>query len=83
MVSKKCKSRDEATLNSEEIKPVSPSIVELCFAEGIRQSVSQIVEIQLNRKFQNFVTTRWKGLGLAFLGLAMPSQYCQTVEKEM
>ena len=29
---------DEATLNSEEIKPVALSIVELCLAEGIRQA---------------------------------------------
>ena len=28
-------SRDEATLNSEKIKPVALSIVELCLAEGI------------------------------------------------
>jgi len=83
VVSKKCKSRDEVTSNSEEIKRISPSVVELCLAEGIRQSVSQIVEIQSNRKFQNFVTTCWKGLGLAFLDLALPNQYYQTVEKEM
>ena len=31
----KSKSRDEATLNSEKIKPVALSIVELCLAEGI------------------------------------------------
>jgi len=32
---------DEATLSSEEIKPIALSIVELCLAEGISQSVSR------------------------------------------
>jgi len=34
-------SRDEATLNSEEIKPVALATIELRFSEDIRQSVSQ------------------------------------------
>ena len=36
------------TWNSEEIKPVAFSIVELCLAEGITESVSHLVE---NRNF--------------------------------
>jgi len=36
-------SRDEATLNSEEIKPIALVVIELCLCEGISQSVSQIV----------------------------------------
>jgi len=37
---KKGTSQDEATLSSEEIKPVALSIVELCSAEGISQLAS-------------------------------------------
>ena len=37
-------SRDKVTLSSEEIKPVALSIVEACLAEGISQSVSQLIE---------------------------------------
>jgi len=35
--------KDEATLNSEEIKPVAIANIELRLSEGIRQSVSQSV----------------------------------------
>ena len=34
-------SRDEATLNSEEIKPVAVAIIELRLSESISQSVGQ------------------------------------------
>jgi len=34
---------DEATLNSEEIKSIALSVIELCLSEGIGQSVSQSV----------------------------------------
>jgi len=40
-------SQDEATLNSEEIKPVALAIIELCLSEDLSQSVSQSV----SRKF--------------------------------
>ena len=33
-------SPDEATLNSEEIKPVAIAVIELCFSEGIREGES-------------------------------------------
>ena len=46
---------DKATSNSEEIKPVALSLVKLCLAGGIRQSVSS----QLNTKI---IETCWKGL---------------------
>ena len=39
--------RDEATLNSEEIKGVAIAIIELRLSEGISKSVSQSV----SRKF--------------------------------
>ena len=52
-------SRDEATSNSEKIKPVTLTVIELCLSEGIRQAVSQSVE---NSK-KNFVATYWKNLG--------------------
>jgi len=51
-------SRDKVTSSSEETKPVAPSIVELCLAEGISWSVCQLVE---NRKILNLITTCWKG----------------------
>ena len=37
-------SRDEATLNSEEIKPIALAVIELRLSEGISQIVSQSVE---------------------------------------
>ena len=37
-------SPDEATLNSEEIKPVAIAIIELRLSEGISKRVSQSVE---------------------------------------
>ena len=36
-------SPDEATLNSEEIKPVAINIIELCLSEGISKGGSQSV----------------------------------------
>jgi len=33
--------RDEATLNSEEIKAVAIAIIELCLSEGISKGVSK------------------------------------------
>ena len=57
--------------SSEEIKPVVLSIVELLHV-WLKTSVSQRVEIQLNRKiFKNFQNNLLEGLG-TFLGLAMP-----------
>ena len=34
-------SPDEATLNSEEIKPVAIATIELCLSEGISKGVSE------------------------------------------
>jgi len=35
---------DEATLNSEEIKPVAIAIIKLRLSKGIREGVSQLAE---------------------------------------
>jgi len=40
----KSTSRDEATVNSEQIKPIALAVIELCLSEGISQIVSQSVE---------------------------------------
>jgi len=37
-------SQAEATLNSEKIKLVALVVIKLCWSEGIRQLVSQLVE---------------------------------------
>ena len=52
--------RDEATLNSEEIKPVAIAIIELRLSEGISKSVSQSV----SRKFCSIsFKTSWQCSG--------------------
>jgi len=64
-------SRDEATSNSEKIKPVALAVIELRLSEGIRQSV----EIPLNKFFLNSVASLkafWVDLK-AFLGLVLPT----------
>ena len=38
-------------LNSEKIKPVALVFVELCLSEGISQSVSQLLNLSVYRKF--------------------------------
>jgi len=47
----KRRSLDEATLNSEEIKPVAIAIIELCLSEGISKGVSESVSHAVSRKF--------------------------------
>jgi len=44
-------SLDEATLNSEEIKPAAIAIIELRLSEGIREGGSQSVSQSVSRKF--------------------------------
>ena len=44
-------SRDEATLISEEIKPVAITIIELLLSEGINQLVNQLA----SQSAENFV----------------------------
>ena len=74
-------------LNSEEIRPVTIAIIELCLSEDIREggreggseSVSQSV---LNRKFLKFRSKflEWIRNDLkTFLSLAMPNLYCLDV----
>ena len=66
--------KDEATLNSEEIKPVAIAIIELRLSEGISQSVSM--------KFLKFHNNLMQWYLKTFLGLAMPNQCSQTVRKQ-
>ena len=56
-------SRNEATSNSEKIKPVALAIIELRLAESIRQVVSQSVEHSIDFFFK-FEATYWNHLGL-------------------
>jgi len=42
----------EATLSSEQIKPIALAIIELRLSEGISQLLSLSVEILLNKKFR-------------------------------
>ena len=49
-MSKGAGEKDEATLNSEEIRAVAIAIIELRLSEAISQSVSQQKNL-LNRKF--------------------------------
>ena len=75
---KKWDTREEATSNSEEIKPVALTKVELRLAEGISQSVSR----KLNTKFLNLhrsLLEEFRVCLKTFLGLAMSNQYCQAV----
>ena len=60
-------SQGEATLSSEEIKPVA---LELHLAEGISQLIENSVK-------SNFIATCTE------MGLAMPNQCCQTGVKKM
>ena len=39
--------RAEATLNSDETKPIALAIIELCFSEGISQLLGQSVSQSL------------------------------------
>ena len=65
-------------LNSEEIKPMALSIVEICLAGSISRLVGWSVDkILLNNFFlkfcRNFLKGFWVGLR-AFLALAVPNQ---------
>jgi len=84
-------SRDKATLNSEEIKPVATSIVELRLAEGISEWIcewiSEGVSIVFNKleifKFHKNLLEGFRVTLKAFLGLAKSNhQYSQAVFKE-
>ena len=77
--------RDEAMLNSEEMKSVAKAIIELCLSEGISQSVSQQKNL-LNKKFKKFhnnLMQRFRVDLKTFLGLAMPNQCSQTDRKQI
>ena len=76
---------DEATLNSEEIKPVAIASIELhlseCISKGVSQWVNQSVE---NLTKYKILKTFWSGLEMilkTFLSLAMPNLYCLDVTK--
>ena len=72
--------------NSEETNHIALSIVELCLADGYgwsHQLVSQHKNL-LNRQFLSFhgkLLERFRVALKTFMGLAMPSQYYQTVVK--
>ena len=69
-------SLDEATLSSEEIKPLAVTIIELCLSEGISKRVDQ--SISLNKEFFKFCSNflEWVSNDLkTLLSLAMPNLY--------
>ena len=71
-------SQVEATSNSAEIKSVALTIVEL------KESMSQLVKIQLNRKILKLHRNLLEGFGVAlkvFFGLVMLNK-CQAVLKK-
>ena len=72
-------SRAEATSNSEKIKPIALTIIELRLSEGISQLRTQSV----TRKFRkiNLKKIIRGNLLKAFrvLGLVLPNQYCLIV----
>ena len=74
-------SQDEATLISEEIKPLAPAVLESCLSEGI---ISKSVST-LNMKFLKFHNYSMEGFRIdlkTFLGLAKPNQYSQVSESK-
>ena len=75
------------TSSSEEIKLTALSIIELHLAEEVSWLVSQLVEIQLNRKFLKLHDNLLEGFGVDlkhFLArLYMPNQYCQSVKRKV
>ena len=77
-------SPDEATLISEEIKPVAIAIIELRLSEHISQLFSQSVENSV--KFLKFHINLVEGFMvdlMTFLSFVMPNQYCLDFTKLM
>ena len=72
-------SRDEATLNSEKIKPIALAVIELCLPEGIRQAV----KFTFFLKFHNNLLEAFRMVLKALLGLVIPNQYCQGAGMEL
>ena len=77
----KSMSWDEATLNSEEIKPIALAVIKLCLSEGVSQIVSQLVsqsvENLLNKiflKIYNNLMQRFRADLKTFLYPMLP--YC-------
>ena len=63
-------SRDEATSNSEKVKPIALAIIKLCLPEGIRQAVENSIF------FLNFVTNLLEAFRIvlkALLYLVIPN----------
>ena len=50
-------SRDEATLNSEKIKPIALAVIELCLSERVRQAGRQLVSQKTPLNVKKFVAT--------------------------
>ena len=75
--------RVEATLNSEKIKPVALTVIELRLSEGISQLLTQSIENKFKKK--NFCSNLLKAFRVdlkAFLDLALPNQYGLIVVRE-
>jgi len=69
------------TKQCQAVKKSNPLLFPLLSYVWLKASVSQLVENSVNRKFHNNLMFR---VDLkTFLGLAMPNQYCLTVDKEM
>ena len=69
-------SLDEATLNSERIKPVALAVIELylCLSEGISQSVRWLVGRSVSQSVEN--STKYIYI-FKFCRLGYTNQYCQ------
>ena len=75
-------SQDEATLNSEKIKPAAIAIIELYLSEGISKGVSQ-QKILLNKKFLIKLVEGFMVDLKTFLGFSMPNQSCLGITKKI
>ena len=81
---------DEATSNSEKIKPISLAVIELCLLESIRQTGRQagrqLVENSIEYIFLKFCNNLLEVFRIVLkelLGLVIPNQYCQGARMEL
>jgi len=66
-------------LKSEEIKPTTLVVIELCLSEGVSQSVEKSVYL----KFHSNLMQKFRVNLKEFLGLAMPNQCCHAFRKQI
>ena len=82
-------SQAKATSNSEKIKPVALTVIELRLSEGIGQLLSQSVTLSVENSAQYFCKFCSNLLKVfrvdlkAWLGLVLPNQYCLIVVREI